>query len=68
MPLAYVMINVEPGTEDNALSEIMKIEGVKEAYIVFGIYDIIVKIEVEFTDKLKELIVFHIRKLSVRSI
>lgn len=66
MPLAYVMINVEPGTEDEVLSEMINIEGVKEAHIVFGIYDIIAKIEVESTDKLRELIVFHIRKLKVR--
>jgi len=32
MPRAYVLINVESGSEDDVLKELKSIEGVEEAY------------------------------------
>jgi len=66
--LAYVLINAETGTEGELLDELMRIEGVEEAYIVYGVYDIITKIRAEDMDKLKEIISWRIRRLpKVRS-
>jgi len=66
--LAYVLINAETGTEGELLDELMNIEGVEEAYIVYGVYDIITKIRAEDMDKLKEIISWRIRRLpKVRS-
>ncbi|RLE52845.1 MAG: Lrp/AsnC family transcriptional regulator [Candidatus Methanomethylicota archaeon] len=68
MALAYVLINAETGTEGELLDELMRIEGVEEAYIVYGVYDIITKIRAEDMDKLKEIISWRIRRLpKVRS-
>ncbi len=68
MALAYVLITAETGTEGELLKELMKIEGVEEAYIVYGVYDIIVKVKAESIKKLKEIISWRIRRLpKVRS-
>ncbi len=68
MPSAIVLVNAEIGSEEEVFNEICKVEGVTEAYIVYGVYDIIVKIEADSMDKLKEIIATKIRKLpKVRS-
>ncbi len=68
MPSAIVLVNAEIGSEEEVFNEICKVEGVTEAYIVYGVYDIIVKIEADTMDKLKEIIATKIRKLpKVRS-
>jgi DNA-binding Lrp family transcriptional regulator len=43
MTIAFVLINSELGTEEEIVSELNKIVGVKEVYMVYGVYDIIVK-------------------------
>jgi DNA-binding Lrp family transcriptional regulator len=68
MPAAIVLINAEIGSEEEVFNEISKVEGIKEAYIVYGVYDRIAKIEAETMEKLKETIANRIRKLpKVRS-
>lgn len=45
-----------------------KIEGADDAFLVYGVYDIIAMIKAESMDKLKEMVTLHIRKLGrVRS-
>ena len=68
MPRAYVLINVESGSEDDVLKELKSIEGVEEPYFSYGVYDLITKIKAETMDKLKEMVTRRIRTLSkVRS-
>ena len=68
MPRAYVLINVESGSEDDVLKELKAVEGVEEAYFSYGVYDLITKIKADTMDKLKEMVTRHIRTLSkVRS-
>ena len=68
MPAAFVLINSEIGAEDQVLEELKKIPNVKEAYIVYGVYDIIAKVEAENMEKLKEVVTWQIRRLDkVRS-
>jgi DNA-binding Lrp family transcriptional regulator len=38
---AYVMINIVPDKVEAVLNDVKEIEGVKEAYIIYGVYDII---------------------------
>jgi DNA-binding Lrp family transcriptional regulator len=63
MPTAFVLINAELGSEDNVLKELKKIEGVEEAFNVYGTYDIIVKVKSDTMDKLKEIVTWRIRRL-----
>jgi len=68
VPEAIVLINTNIGTEEEVMNELLKIEGVSEAYIVYGVYDIVVKIKAPTTEALKEIISSKIRKISnVRS-
>jgi len=68
MPMAFVLINTEMGSENEVLNAMLKISNVKEAYVVYGVYDIITKVEAETLDRLKEVITWNIRRLNkVRS-
>jgi len=68
MPLAFVLINAEIGSEDSVLTELRKLGNVKESYVVYGVYDIVAKVEAESMDKLKEIVTWKIRRLDkVRS-
>ncbi len=50
------MVNVVPGQEKAAYSEIQKIEGIKDIYHVFGKYDFVVISEVEGLSTLNNLV------------
>ena len=68
MPRAYVLINVESGSEDDVLRELRRTEGVEEAYFSYGVYDIIAKIKSDTMEKLKDMVTRKIRALTkVRS-
>jgi DNA-binding Lrp family transcriptional regulator len=68
MPRAFVLINVESGSEDEVLKELKKLEGVEEAYFSYGVYDLIAKIKADTMEQLKEMVTRKIRALSnVRS-
>ncbi len=68
MPLAFVLVNAEIGSEDEVGQELRKIANVKESYVVYGVYDIVAKVEAESMDKLKEVVTWKIRRLDkVRS-
>jgi DNA-binding Lrp family transcriptional regulator len=68
MPSAFVLINAEIGSENDVLAELKKIENVREAYVVYGVYDIIAKVESDSMDKLKSMVTWRIRRLDkVRS-
>jgi len=68
MPRAFVLINVESGSEDEVLKELKKIEGVEEAYFSYGVYDLITKIKADTMENLKDMVTRRIRSLNkVRS-
>lgn len=68
MTIAFVTINVAVGSEEEVLENLKKVEAVKEAYIVFGQYDIIAKIRTESVEKLKNIVTNDIRTIdNVRS-
>ena len=68
METAYVLISCDLGTEETIIEDLKHIDSVKEVQGTFGAYDIIVKVENQKRDKIKETIVWNIRKLEhVRS-
>jgi DNA-binding Lrp family transcriptional regulator len=68
MPKAFVLINVESGSEENILEEIRKTEGVEEAYFSYGVYDVIAKVKADSMEKLRDTITRKLRTISrVRS-
>jgi len=68
MPIAFALINTEIGAEDEVLKELRKVDAVEEAYVVFGVYDIVAKIKANTMERLKEIVAGNIRRLDkVRS-
>ena len=68
MPSAFVLINTEIGFEDSVLTEIKKLENIQEAYVTYGVFDIVAKVGGESMDNLKDIISQNIRRLEkVRS-
>jgi len=68
MRLAYVMINAEVGATDEVLEEVRGIPEVKEAHLIYGVYDIIVRVEAETVQGLKDIVASKIRSIdNVRS-
>jgi DNA-binding Lrp family transcriptional regulator len=63
MPVAFVCLTTEPASMVEVLKEIRAIEGVEEAQMVYGVYDIVAKVKGETMDKLKQIITRHIRKI-----
>jgi DNA-binding Lrp family transcriptional regulator len=53
---AYVLIAAEMGFESEMLEELKAIPEVKEAHHVYGVYNIILRIDTETMDHLKETI------------
>ena len=65
--LAFVMINAQVGAEYEIVDAVKRMEYVKEAYVAYGVYDVLVKLEAETADKLKDAVA-DLRRLShVRS-
>ncbi len=68
MPLAFVLINADLGGEESLVNDLRSIEHVNEVFIVYGVYDIVAKIEADTMEKVKETITWKIRRLEkVRS-
>ena len=68
MPEAFVLISSEVGQEDQVISELQAIPEVKESYMVYGVYDVIAKVEAESMAHLKDVVGLRIRQLdSVRT-
>ena len=68
METAYVLVCCDLGSEDAIIEDMKHIESVKEVSGTFGAYDIIAKIENQDREKLRETIIWNIRKLQhVRS-
>ena len=63
MPIAFVLVNVEAGSEREVVRELQAIEHIREVYLVYGVYDILVKVEAESLEKLKETITYKIRRI-----
>ena len=68
MPVAFVFMNIDGGGEQEVLQQLRSIANVKESYLVYGVYDLVAKVEAETMDKLKEIVTWKVRRLDkVRS-
>ena len=65
---AFVLINAEIGAETEVMKGLKDVNEVKEAHMVYGVYDIIARIETENMEEMKDIISWKIRRLDkVRS-
>ncbi len=65
---AFVLINADLGAEQDILNQIKSVPNVAEVHVVYGVYDIVVKVEAESLDKVKDTVTHRLRTLEkVRS-
>jgi len=57
-------MNADLGSEDSIVNELKKLEGVKEVYQVYGVYDIVAQVEANTMERVKETITWKLRKLN----
>ena len=68
METAYVLITCDLGSEAEIIDELKQLTNVKEAHGILGAYDILIKVESDSVESLKDTITWKIRKLNrVRS-
>jgi DNA-binding Lrp family transcriptional regulator len=68
MSKAIVLINTDVGAEEEVFNQLLKVPGVTEVYIVYGVYDVVALVSAKTQDELREIIVRHIRRMpKVRS-
>jgi DNA-binding Lrp family transcriptional regulator len=63
MPTAYVLLNTEIGAENHVLKAIKRLNGVEEAYSLWGVYDIIVNVTAKSMEELKHIITHQINEI-----
>jgi DNA-binding Lrp family transcriptional regulator len=56
MSEAYVLINCDLGTEDSVIKELRSISGVSEVKGVFGVYDIIARVNADTEINIKKIV------------
>jgi DNA-binding Lrp family transcriptional regulator len=64
VPRAFVLFNVESDSEDEVLEELIKIEGMQEAYVSYGAYDLIAIVKADTMEKLLDAITNKMRKIN----
>ena len=64
MAVGYVLVNVSPGQEYQAYQSIKDIDNVVDATLLFGDYDIIVKLEADSLGIIAKTVVDTIRQVS----
>ncbi len=63
MALAFLLLNVKPGHEEEVMNNLRTINEVKYAHRVYGVYDAVVKVEAESMDALKKVVNTRIKKI-----
>jgi DNA-binding Lrp family transcriptional regulator len=58
-----VLFNVQSGLKNQVLNAVKKVEGVEEAYISFGVYDIAAKLRIDYMEDLKKVIQNKLRQI-----
>jgi len=61
MVQAYILLNVEPGAEGKVLERLKSVGIVTEAYVSYGVYDLIVRLNADTMDQLKDAVSHKIR-------
>ena len=65
---AFVLLNAELGAETEVLNGLKLIDEVKETHLIYGVYDIIARIEADTMEDLRKVIGWKVRRLTkVRS-
>jgi len=64
MHIGYVLLNCDLGAEEYIVEELRQIPQIKNAYLTFGAYDVIVEIHANSQEDLEKTVSSKIRKLA----
>ena len=68
MVRAYVLFGVELGAEEQVLKEVKLVDEVQEAYVTYGVFDLVLKVNADSSEGLKQLVTHRLRTIAnVRS-
>ena len=67
MTIAYVLLNTELGQGSLVSTELEGVDEVKEVFGIYGVYDLIIKLEAENMSEIKEIITKIRRIPNIRS-
>jgi len=68
MPVAFVLINADLDSEKYIIEQLNKLECVTNIDSVYGVYDIVIKIEANTMDEVKNIVSYNVRRINhVRS-
>lgn len=60
---AFVLLNTELGQESGIVEALDGVEEIKAIHSLYGIYDLIIEMEAESMDKIKEIVFNKVRRL-----
>lgn len=63
MTIAYVLINCELGAEEALIEKLNELEQVKDVFETIGTHDMMVKLEADNFEKIREIVSWNIQKL-----
>jgi len=58
---AFIMLNVEPGSEEDVLKQLKALDILEEAYVSYGVYDLVVKVKAKTMEDLTEAVTQKVR-------
>ncbi|MGA2524471.1 MAG: Lrp/AsnC ligand binding domain-containing protein [Candidatus Bathyarchaeia archaeon] len=61
MVRAYMFLNVAPSSESKVLQQLKILQSVEEAYVAYGVYDIVIRVKAKTPEELKEVVSHQIR-------
>jgi DNA-binding Lrp family transcriptional regulator len=64
MERAFICVTTEPSSVQKVLKEIKAVEGVEQANMVFGAYDVCFSVKEDNLDKLKHVITENISRIN----
>ncbi|MFP4545778.1 MAG: Lrp/AsnC ligand binding domain-containing protein [Methanomassiliicoccales archaeon] len=68
MPSGMVLLNSEIGSESKVLDELVKLDEVERAYLIYGVYDILAEVTADTMEELQAIITGKVRLIpGVRS-
>ena len=61
---AISLINVEIGSTEDVMEQLLKIDGLSSAYMVYGVYDIVAIFDAESMEEIKKIVTWRVRRLT----
>ena len=61
---AYVMLNCELGAEEGIIEQLKELEQVVDVFETIGTHDMMVKLQAENFEKIREIVSWNIQKLA----